>query len=146
MKRYLPMGRRNVKVDSNIQTSAEGEAMKNYLLEHNVPNEDILVENRAANTFENITFSKRLADSVMPNAKLAFATTNYHLFRSGLIANEAGIKIDGIGSKTKWYFWPNAFLREFVGVMKYEIKYHIAAAAIIFIVSLALIIGCNLLL
>lgn len=125
---------------------SEGEAMKNYLLEHNVPNEDILVENRAANTFENITFSKRLADSVMPNAKLAFATTNYHLFRSGLIANEAGIKIDGIGSKTKWYFWPNAFLREFVGVMKYEIKYHIAAAAIIFIVSLALIIGCNLLL
>ncbi len=124
---------------------SEGEAMKRYLLEQNVPNEDIMAETCSANTFENMTFSKKLADSVKANASLVFATTNYHLFRSGLIANEAGIKIDGIGSRTKWYFWPNAFLREFAGVMKCEIKYHIKAAAMIFVVSLILIFGLGLL-
>lgn len=24
---------------------------------------------------------------------------------------------EGMGSRTKWYFWPNAFIREFVGLI-----------------------------
>ena len=30
---------------------------------------------------------------------------------------ESGWNIDGMGSRTKWYFWPNAFLREFIGLL-----------------------------
>ena len=103
----------------------------------------MIIENRSRNTRENLIFSKKLADKKKPASKLAFATTNYHLFRSGLLANEAGIKAEGIGSKTKWYFWPNAFLREFVGVMRSELKYHAAAAVIILVVTLILLIGYN---
>ena len=123
---------------------SEGDAMKRYLLDQGIPEEDILVENQSRNTYENMIFSKRIADTVNPDPKLAFATTNYHLFRSGLIANEAGIKIDGIGSKTKWYFWPNAFLREFLGVMRYELKYHALSSIVILIVTLALMITYKL--
>ena len=30
--------------------------------------------------------------------------------------------VEGMGSKTKYYFWPNAFLREFVGLLAAEWK------------------------
>lgn len=50
--------------------------------------------------------------------KIAFATTNYHVFRSGIWAQLAGLRAEGIGSKTKWWFWPNAFIRECAGLLK----------------------------
>ena len=48
---------------------------------------------------------------------VAFATTNYHVFRSGLMARRVKMRAVGMGAKTKWYFWPNAAVREFVGIL-----------------------------
>ena len=125
---------------------AEGEAIKNYLVEQGIDENDILVENKSTTTLENMMFSKKLIDEKMPDAKVAFATTRYHLFRSGMYSNVAGLNAIGIGSKTKWYFWPNAFLREFVGVLRAKVKYHIITAVIIVIVSAIIVIGSNILL
>ena len=55
--------------------------------------------------------------AVDPNGKVAFATTNYHVFRSGLCARRVKMRAVGMGAKTKWYFWPNAAVREFVGLL-----------------------------
>ena len=52
-----------------------------------------------------------------PNAKVAFSTTNFHVFRSGLLARRVKMRAEGMGAKTKWYFWPNAAVREFVGLL-----------------------------
>ena len=49
--------------------------------------------------------------------RVAFSTTNYHVFRSGHFALEAGLDAEGMGVETRWYFWPNAFLREFAGFL-----------------------------
>lgn len=57
-----------------------------------------------------------------PDAKIAFSTTNYHVFRSGMFANMAQMHAEGIGSRTKWYFWPNALVREFIGLLTYQKK------------------------
>ena len=43
-------------------------------------------------------------------AKIAFSTTNYHVFRSGVTATSNGMKVEGIGSKTKPYFGLMHFL------------------------------------
>ncbi len=94
----------------------EGEAMKNYLLGKGIPSENIMAETKSATTRENMRFSKELIDAQKENASIVFSTTSYHVFRSGAIAYSNGINIDGIGSKTKWYFWPNAFLREVAGI------------------------------
>lgn len=40
----------------------------------------------------------------------------------GLFSAKAGMKADGIGAKTKWYFWPNAQMREFIGLLASEWK------------------------
>ena len=102
---------------------SEGDAMGRYLREQGFGESQILVENKSINTKENMIFSKRLIDEDFPQgadaAKVAFATTNYHVFRSGIISRQNDFQPDGMGCKTKWYFWPNAYIREVIGMMAY---------------------------
>ena len=58
------------------------------------------------------------------DAKIAFSTTNYHVYRAGAIAQEQGINVEGIGAKTRTYFWINAFIREFIATIVTNIKTH----------------------
>ena len=69
---------------------SEGEAMKRYLLEQGIPEEQIMPETKSTNTLENMKFSKELIGD--NDAKVAFSTTNYHVFRSGLFSNQAKLK------------------------------------------------------
>lgn len=94
---------------------SEGEAMKSYLLEQGIPVDQIMPETKSTNTLENMKFSKELIND--ENAKVAFSTTNYHLFRGGMFASQVNMNAEGMGSRTKWYFWPNAFIREFAGLI-----------------------------
>ncbi|MBQ1490629.1 MAG: YdcF family protein, partial [Blautia sp.] len=97
---------------------AEAKAMTNYLLSQGFHEEDILPEDRSVNTYENMKFSKAIIERENPHAKSIFVTTNYHLFRAGILARKVGFLADGLGSRTKWYFWPNAFVRELMGLLK----------------------------
>lgn len=114
---------------------SEGEAIKRYLLEQGIPREQIMPETKSTNTFENMKFSKELIGN--DEAKVAFSTTNYHVFRSGIFSNQAGLNAEGMGSKTKWYFWPNAFIREFVGLLVSQKKKIIFLAVITALISVA---------
>ncbi len=96
---------------------SESAAMKRYLLGRGIPESRILEENQSTNTFENMKFSKAVIDSIAPNASITFATTNYHVFRSGLYARRVKMRAVGMGAKAKWYFWPNALVREFAGLL-----------------------------
>ncbi len=96
---------------------SESASMKRYLLEHGVPEERIIEEESSTTTFENMKFSKEKIWEIDPGAKVAFATTNYHVFRSGLFARRVKMRAVGMGADTKWYFWPNAAVREFVGLL-----------------------------
>jgi uncharacterized SAM-binding protein YcdF (DUF218 family) len=99
------------------ETMAEAEAMRQYLLAQGVPDGLILPEDRSTNTFQNMAFSKVLTDAVNPGGKVAFATTNYHVFRSGVWARLAGLEAEGMGARTRWWYWPNAFMRECAGLL-----------------------------
>ena len=99
------------------EVCSESACMKRYLLEQGVPEERILEEDRSTDTFENMKYSKAQIWKVNPLGKVAFATTNYHVFRSGLYARRVKMRAVGMGADTKWYFWPNASVREFVGLL-----------------------------
>ena len=96
---------------------AESTSMKNYLMAKGVPAESILEENRSTDTYENMLFSRQIIEQYKPDAKVIFSTTNYHVFRSGIWARRVKMRATGIGAETKWYFWPNATVREFVGLL-----------------------------
>ena len=101
---------------------SEAEAMARYLRSQGVPEEDILKEEHSVNTLENMAFSRKIISTLSPGARVAYATTNYHVFRSGVWSNRAGLHAEGIGSRTKWWFWPNAFVRECVGLAAHRWK------------------------
>ena len=95
----------------------EADAMRDYLIECGVPAGQILTEDRSCDTLENMRFSAELIRPRTPDARVAFFTTNYHVFRAGIKAREAGLPAEGMGASTKWYFWPNAAVREFIGLL-----------------------------
>ena len=111
---------------------SEGQAIKNYLLGIGIKEESILAECESANTYENFRNSAKLIRERSGDAaNIAFSTTNYHVFRSGLYASKQGIKAEGIGSRTKSYFWVNAFVREFIAMLHSERKKHAAVMIIL---------------
>ena len=57
-----------------------------------------------------------------------------------LLLTEQGVKIEGIGSKTKAYFWINAFIREYIGTLYNEKKKHITIFIVIIIYIILLLI------
>jgi len=103
---------------------AEAEAMKNYLIKKEISPNNIIIENKAKNTVQNFIFSKRLIEESNKGKGIIFSTTNYHVFRSGVIAWNEGIECEGIGSKTKWYFYINALIREFFANLFIQRKQH----------------------
>lgn len=98
---------------------SEAEAMQSYAVEKGIPIEDTIQENKSVNTYENMMFSKRIMDKMNGENKYQsiFATNNYHLFRAGIYARKAGLDSQGIGSKTAFYYWPNAMVREYIAVV-----------------------------
>ncbi|MBE6010473.1 MAG: YdcF family protein [Lachnospiraceae bacterium] len=112
---------------------SESACMKRYMVEQGIPSERVFEEDRSTNTFENMKFSKEIIQKINPDGKVAFSTTNYHVFRSGLHARRLKMRAVGMGAKTKWYFFPNAWVREFVGILTdHRVKQAIIFASLIF--------------
>ena len=128
--RYVPSGGQGA--DEII---SEGSAMELYLLSHGAEQYEILPEKESTSTRENFLFSKRLIDAAMPNAIVAFSTTNYHVLRGGLLAHSLGLDCEGIASPTTWYFWPNGFARELVALFVLSKKWQALAALLIAVLA-----------
>ena len=99
--------------------------MENYLIQKGINKNNIIIEDNATNTNENMKFSKEKINKIKKEGNICFSTTNYHVFRSGVIACDEGIEGEGMGSKTKWYFYTNALIREFIAALFQERKKHL---------------------
>ena len=125
--KYLPSGGKGPD-----EVMSEGSAMELYLLSHGAEEGEVFPEKKSTSTYENFLYSKKIIDEINPEAKVCFATTNYHMFRSGIMAQKAGINAQGVASKTKWYFWPNGFVREFFALLAMRKKDHMKVVGILF--------------
>ncbi|MEE3333436.1 MAG: YdcF family protein [Ruminococcus sp.] len=99
---------------------SEAESMKRYLVEQGIPEDRILKEDKSVNTYQNMAFSKKIIENDtddIGNKRIGFSTTNYHVFRGYTLAKIVKMKVEGLSAKTKHYFYPNAFLREFIGLL-----------------------------
>ena len=131
---YVPSGGKG-----SDEIMPEAEAIKNYLIKQGIAKKNILIENKSTNTLENMRFSNNIILKHNKDAKISFSTTNYHVFRSGVIANNCGIECEGMGSKSVWYFYTNALIREFIANIIQERKRHLALIFLMNISAMALI-------
>ena len=130
------------------EPTSEAQSMADYLEgRKGIEHDRIVLEDQSTTTRENMRFSREMierhAERDVGEVNVAFSTTNYHVFRGYVCANEAGMTVEGMGSKTKYYFWPNAFLREFVGLLaaqwKAILQTYVVIAAIYVLVEVVLL-------
>ena len=99
------------------EVQSEAASMRDYLLSQGIADDNIVMEDRSTDTAENMRFSRQKIMDAGVGGEVAFFTTNYHVFRAGLKARRVKLRALGAGAPTKWYFWPNAAVREFVGLL-----------------------------
>jgi len=80
------------------EVMSEAWAMKNYLVKNGVDEDNIILENKATTTLENIMFSKEIMDDLNLENKVLIVTSDYHLFRGRFIASMLGIDNKGLCS------------------------------------------------
>ncbi|HCW53502.1 MAG TPA: YdcF family protein [Clostridium sp.] len=101
----------------------EAEAMRNYLINSGVPEENILTEDKSANTNENFKYSKAIIENnsgkSIGNVNVKVVTTDFHTFRSRLLAKRNGyLNVTSYSSPTVWYLVPVNYIREGFAVVK----------------------------
>lgn len=105
------------------ETVAEAIAMKSYLLSRGVSADKLVVEDRSTSTYENFQYSLALLKKrLSPNPKIAFITTEFHVYRAELVAKRMGIEATGIGAKGVWYIAPNDYMRESIALTVYWLR------------------------
>lgn len=114
---------------------SEAQAMMNYAISRGIKRDDLLLEDKSENTYQNMLYSKRVAtkDFGSDKFKAKFFSNNYHIFRAALYAKKAGLRANGVGSYTRSYFLPNAIIREFAGVFVMHKKRHAVVICLIVI-------------
>lgn len=61
----------------------------------------------------------------------SFFTNNYHLLRAGIYARQAGLAANGVGAHTRFYYLPNAMIREFGALVVMNKKRHLIMIGLI---------------
>ncbi|WP_460689598.1 YdcF family protein [Nesterenkonia suensis] len=107
------------------ESRPEGEAMAEYLLAQGAAAEDVIPENRAVNTAQNLRFAQQIQDDAGRSGPLLAVTNNYHVLRAALLARKAGLRAEVTGATTARYYVPSAFLREFIAVMRGHLFLHV---------------------
>lgn len=103
---------------------SEGQAMFDELVKLGISPERIWIEDQATSTRENITFSLDLIEEKTGTrpAVLGVVSSEYHLFRAGLLANSCGVEFVGIPAATsRPSQLINHLMREVAGVWQYLI-------------------------
>nr|WP_246220233.1 YdcF family protein [Periweissella fabalis] len=119
------------------ETLPEAVAMANYARKVGFPPEYILLETASRNTFENMQFSKQILQAHGLDIKKGiFVTSGYHVFRASVYAHDNGLKINGIGSKTRHHFWYDALIREYLAILARYYRLHLLVLLILVLLSL----------
>jgi uncharacterized SAM-binding protein YcdF (DUF218 family) len=92
----------------------EAEAMKDYLIKHQINSERIQVEALSTSTFENIKFSKNL----LRGDRILLVSNDFHLLRAKMIAKRQGLMVDTLPAPTPKSVRLQLYAREYLAIIK----------------------------
>lgn len=128
----------------NIVGHQENEAqhVAAFLKRLGIPEKDIIIEDKARNTRENMTYTKALIEKRFPKATCLLITSGYHMPRSIACAEKVNLDVDAFPTdffveKYEWkpsatiipdpkllFYWQKVF-KEWIGYMVYDIRGYI---------------------
>ncbi|OXZ31382.1 hypothetical protein B9N57_00880 [Finegoldia magna] len=112
----------------------ESVAMKNFAIENNIQDTDILLEKLAMNTMQNIQYVKKLIqqqDKDFEDKKICVITNNFHAFRTKLICNKMKVNWTVIPTQSNFNSKISTYLIELLAAIYLDISLHIILLIII---------------
>ena len=102
----------------------EAAAMKRYLCEKGIPEQDVLTDPESFNTRQNLENAASLLMETGNPQRVLIVTSDYHVPRSLALANDLGFEASGLGSPCKPEYWLKNHAREALAWCKYwGVKY-----------------------
>jgi len=100
---------------------SEASVMKSYLMEHGVPEGQIITEDKSTSTFENFKFALEKIEKDTEKLKFVYITNDFHVFRAGLIGRDAGIteNLRHFKAKSPPFFMMTDYSREVLANAKH---------------------------
>ncbi len=99
------------------QKKSEADIIAKYLIEHGIEGNRIILENKSTTTFENFMFAleiiKKHSCKSINETKISFLSSNYHIFRSSVIAKCCGLNNPGKVSSPTSKDVVECFVREY---------------------------------
>ncbi len=99
------------------QTLSEAQAIKNGLMDKGIPEERIILEDQAKTTVENFINCKSIILKRCTNInteRIAFMTSDFHVFRSSVICKQAGLDAVGLPAPSPEKDYTKNIIREFL--------------------------------
>lgn len=115
----------------------ESVAMKNFAVENNIQDTDILLEKLAMNTMQNIEYVRNLIqqqDENYSSKKVCVITNNFHAYRTKLICNKMKVNWTVIPAESNLNSKINTYLIELLAAIYLNIVLHITLLIIIAII------------
>ena len=104
-------------------TITEALAMKRYLVYRGVPEEQIIMEDKSRNTFQNLYFANDILIENFPEGFTSVIVTNdFHIYRAVRFSRDIGMDSRHMGARTPLHTMPLNFLRETVAVLRIWIR------------------------
>ena len=129
-KRYLDSNEDTVAILSGGKCKKdytfEAHCMYDELVKMGVNSKQLIIENEALSTYENILFSQRIIDNQNKEKNLAIVSDRFHQLRARLIVRKLGIKshVGAVNSKTAFLYIPTYFVREWIA-LPYEVLFRV---------------------
>ncbi len=102
------------------EPTTEAKAMAEYLISEGMEPSKIVQEDQATSTYENFVYSKALLEPLFgEEGSYVYVTSDFHVYRAGLAAQEAGISASGLAAPSPAWMAPNFYMRETLALMRY---------------------------
>ena len=119
---------------------SEAEAMRRYLVEQGIRNEEIIMEDKSTNTEENLVFSMKIMDTYKQHALATIVSNHFHILRAAFLSKKVKMNATVTGGSSKSYFYPNTYIREYLAIIYMFKKTH----ALVIIILLAAVVSYTL--
>ncbi len=99
------------------QIMSEASVIKDGLMERGIPEERIILEDQSKTTVENFINAKKIIADRCKNinsARIAFMTSDFHVYRSSVICKQAGLDAVGLPAPSPEKTYTSNVIREFL--------------------------------
>ncbi len=101
---------------------SEAQAMFDYLTARGIDPGQLIMEDKATSTEENLKFSFEIIGSQLESSTIAVVSSEYHLHRAKTMAKMLGVEVYGIPGRTSYpVLMINYFIREAFGMVHLKV-------------------------